>query len=89
VLELEDVLLQVVIIVSEHLDEGGIGGIRTDTLPTYRFICKYNNECSDLLVSLIGNLIESAFGRWVGRTGSKVLIWPALLSGCLLYQSGT
>jgi hypothetical protein len=66
VLELEDVLLQVVIIVSEHLDEGSIGGIRTNTLPTNRFVCEYSNKCSDLLVRLIGNLIKSAFGRLGG-----------------------
>jgi hypothetical protein len=55
-----------VIIVSEYLDEGSIGGIRTNTLPTNRFICEYSNKCSDSLVRLIGNLIKSAFGRLGG-----------------------
>ena len=38
VLELEDMLPQIMIIVTKHPNQGGIGGFWTDTLPRSRLV---------------------------------------------------
>ena len=85
VLEFEDMLPQIVIIVTKHPNQGGIGGFWTEMLPGSRFVCEHSDKRINLVMGLVGNLFESAFGRgcWKGRSEREVLVWPALYSGCL------